>query len=292
MTGKVLNQRVDMVGFIKVVSANPNGDPDMNNEPRSFIDGIGYMTDASIKYKIREWIENRFGDQPGFARFIKGDGVPLETKTNEVIQAFLEKEGLTEAELKKCPDCQKLLHKAMCDGYFDIRLFGGVLTTMTKNKWTDGKITGPVQVSYAQSLEPIAPVCVTITCVSVASESEKEQDGKERNMGTKWIVPYAVYRFDVHVSGALAEKAGMTEEDLDILIQAIWNLYDTEGSSSKTGMDVAALYVFRHDSKFGDCKFSQIDQALHAAADFEERTFDVELEEGKLPESVSVTVYK
>lgn len=292
MAAEILKQRVDMVGFIKVVAANPNGDPDLNNEPRTFLDGYGYMTDASIKYKIREWIENRFGDRPGFARFIKGDGTPLETKTNAVIQDLLTREGLTEEELKKCPDCPELLHRAMMDHYFDIRLFGGVLTTMTKKKYSDGKITGPVQISYAQSLQTITPVCVTITSVSVASESEKEKDGKERNMGTKWVVPYAIYRFDVHISGALAEKAGMTEEDLQILTDALWNLYDTEGSSSKTGMEMEALYVFRHDSKFGNCKFSTLEKAIQATADFDEHQFDVKLDQGAVPESVTVIEYK
>ena len=124
-----------MIGFIKVEMANPNGNPDMANEPRTLVDGYGYMTDVSLKYKIREWIENRFGDRPGFARFIKGDGITLESKTTGVIKELLDEQGLTEDDLKKNPDCQKLLHQAMAKAYFDIRMFGGVMTTFTKNKW-------------------------------------------------------------------------------------------------------------------------------------------------------------
>ena len=292
MAGTVLNKRVDMIGFIKVEMANPNGNPDMANEPRTLVDGYGYMTDVSLKYTIREWIENRFGDRPGFARFIKGDGVTLESKTTSVIKELLDEQGLTEDDLKKNPDCQTLLHQAMAKAYFDIRMFGGVMTTFTKNKWTDGKITGPVQISYARSMDVINPVCDTITCVSVASDDEKEKDGKDRNMGTKWMVPYAIYQFEVHISGAQAEKMGMTEEDLQILIDAIWNMYDTENSASKTGMDVICLYVFQHASKFGNCKFSDLMKAVDAKADFEEKDFHVVLNEAQVPASVEVKRYR
>lgn len=292
MAGKVLNRRIDMLGFIKVEMANPNGNPDCENEPRTMLEGYGYMTDVSLKYKIREAIEHRFGDRPGFARFIKGDGITLETKTNQVVDAYCEANGIEKDKLKKQPDLTVHLHKAMTDAYFDLRLFGGVLTAMTKNKWTDGKINGPVQISYAKSLDVINPIRDTVTCVSVASDEEKEKDGKERNMGSKWVVPYAIYQFEVHISGAIAEKVGMTEEDLQILTEAIWNMYDTENSASKTGMDVVRLYVFDHNSKFGNCKFSDLKKAVHVEADFEEGTFEAELNEAQIPASVTVKTYR
>ena len=292
MAGKILNKRVDMLGFIKVEMANPNGNPDCENEPRALLNGYGYMTDVSLKYKIREAIEQKFGDRPGFARFIKGDGITLETKTNQVVDAYCEANGIEKENLKKLPDAAKHLHKAMTDAYFDLRMFGGVLTAMTKNKWTDGKINGPVQVSYANSLDVISPIRDTITCVSVASDEEKEKDGKDRNMGSKWMVPYAIYQFEVHISGAIAEKIGMTEEDLQILTEAIWNMYDMENSASKTGMDVVRLYVFQHDSKFGNCKFSKLKDAVAVSSDFEEGTFDAELNEAQIPASVTVKTYR
>ena len=111
-------------------------------------------------------------------------------------------------------------------------------------------------------------------------------------MGTKWMVPYAIYRFEVHISGAQAEKMGMTEEDLQILTDAIWNMYDTENSASKTGMDVICLYVFQHASKFGNCKFSKLVNSVKVNADFEESTFNTWLAEEQIPDSVEVKIYQ
>ena len=274
MENKVLDKRIDMLGFIRVKNANPNGNPDAGNEPRMFLDGIGYMTDVSLKYKIRDWIEKKYGDRPGFARFIKSDGITLETKT----------------DLKKNRVSWDMLHRAMTDVYFDLRMFGGVMTAMSKRKWTDGKITGPVQISYAESLDIINPVNDPITCTSVASDKEKEEDGKEQNMGDKWIVPYAIYRFEVHVSGCLAEKIGMTEEDLRILTEAIWNMYDVNTTSSKTGIVMEKLYVFRHDSKLGNCRFTQLQKAIDVKADFPKREFTAEVHKELIPDSVELTV--
>lgn len=290
LENKVLDKRIDMLGFIKVKYANPNGNPGEGNEPRMLLDGTGYMTDVSLKYKIRDWIEKKYGDRPGFARFIKSDGITLETKTTERIFEYLIEKGLTENDLKKNRVSWNMLYRAMTDVYFDLRMFGGVMTAMSKRKWTDGKITGPVQISYAESLDIINPVNDPITCASVASDKEKEEDGKEQNMGDKWIVPYAIYRFEVHVSGCLAEKIGMTEEDLRILTEAIWNMYDANSTSSKTGIDMEKLYVFRHDSKLGNCKFAQLRKAIETKADFTKQEFTAEVHKELIPDSVELTV--
>lgn len=275
MENKVLDKRIDMLGFIKVEYANPNGNPGEGNEPRMLLDGTGYMTDVSLKYKIRDWIEKKYGDRPGFARFIKSDGITLETKTTERIFEYLIEKGLTENDLKKNRVSWNMLQRAMTDVYFDLRMFGGVMTAMSKRKWTDGKITGPVQISYAESLDVINPVYNSIANGSVASN--KKKGGKKREGGGKWVIPYAIYRFEVHVSGCLAEKIGMTEEDLRILTEAIWNMYDVNSTSSKTGIDMEKLYVFRHDSKLGNCKFAQLRKAIETKADFTKQEFTAEV---------------
>lgn len=283
MSKKILENRIDMVGYIKVVNANPNGDPDKGNEPRTLMDGHGIITDMALKYKLRDYIEAAHGGEEGFARFIKPDGITLEAKSQQVLEKALKEYG---KELKKDPNAASILHRAMADTFFDIRMFGGVVTTFTKERYSDGKINGPVQISFAESLDPIIPEELTITRCSVASEKEKKE--KDRNMGNKWIVPFGVYKFTVSVSAAQAEKLGFTEDDLQILIESLFNMYMVGESTSKKGISVDRLFIFRHSSKLGSCRPDRLESIITCDVNPEHKTVSYEV--GEVPAGVELTI--
>ena len=149
-----------------------------------------------------------------------------------------------------------------------------------------------MQVSFAESLYPINPVRLTLTRVDVSTEADLKK--KDREVGAKWIVPYGVYKFEGHISANVAEKNGFTEEDLELLIQAILKMYDFGYSASKTGMEVSKLIVFRHGSKYGDCSFKTLREAVHEKPVEDtpgRKDVKVTVDKTAIPESVEVEEY-
>ena len=177
-------------------------------------------------------------------------------------------------ELKKNPCAASILHRAMADTFFDIRMFGGVVTAFTKERYSDGKINGPVQISFAESLDPVIPEELTITCCSVTSEEEKKE--KDFNMGRKWIVPFGVYKFTASVSAA------------QILIESLFNMYMVGESTSKKGMFVDRLFVFRHSTKLGNCRPDRLESIITCKTNPEYKSASYEV--GDVPASVELTV--
>lgn len=280
--------KVDFVGFIEVRNSNPNGDVDMGNMPRQNDDGYGYMTDVCIKRKIRDAVALNMQDTEGYDLYIQNDYVALQTKAMEPVDA------MDEEKFETMPADEKsaYLREYMLKKYFDIRAFGAVITTYTKNRWTDGQMKGAVQISFAESLEPIQPTELTITRVDVSTEKDKET--KDHDMGAKWIVPYGMYRFEGHVSADLANKAGFTDEDLEALLDGIWNMYENNKSAAQSDITVKNLFVFKHDSRLGNCRFSDLDKLIRverAETPLGKKTYDIHLE-GETPTGVEVKVFE
>lgn len=280
--------KVDFVGFIEVRNSNPNGDVDMGNMPRQNDDGYGYMTDVCIKRKIRDAVALNMQDTEGYDLYIQNDYVALQTKAMEPVDA------MDEEKFETMPADEKsaYLREYMLKKYFDIRAFGAVITTYTKNRWTDGQMKGAVQISFAESLEPIQPTELTITRVDVSTEKDKET--KDHDMGAKWIVPYGMYRFEGHVSADLANKAGFTDEDLEALLDGIWNMYENNKSAAQSDITVKNLFVFKHDSRLGNCRFSDLDKLIHierTETPLGKKTYDIHLE-GETPTGVEVKVFE
>ena len=139
----------------------------------------------------------------------------------------------------------------MCQHFFDIRTFGAVMTTFVKGALNCGQVRGPVQLTFARSVDPIVPQEVTITRVAITTEADAENKGTE--MGRKHIVPYALYRAEGYVSANLARKTtGFSEEDLQLLWEAILNMFENDHSAARGKMAVRELIVFRHDSELGN----------------------------------------
>lgn len=139
----------------------------------------------------------------------------------------------------------------MCKNFYDIRTFGAVMTTFVKDKLNCGQVRGPVQLSFAKSVDPIMPQEVTITRVAITTEADAEKKGTE--MGRKYIVPYALYRAEGYVSANLARKTtGFSEEDLELLWQAIMNMFEVDHAAARGKMATRELIVFKHDSELGN----------------------------------------
>ena len=245
-----IKNRYDFVILFDVENGNPNGDPDAGNQPR--IDpetGHGLVTDVCLKRKIRNYVETRMEDAAGYRIYIK-DGVPLNRSDAEAIKDLDIPEDLKAAK-KADPGIDRKLRDYMCQNYFDIRTFGAVMTTFVTGALNCGQVRGPVQLTFAHSIDPIIPQEVTITRVAITTEADAQK--KNTEMGRKYIVPYALYRAEGFVSANLARKTtGFSEEDLQLLWEAILNMFENDHSAARGKMAVRELIIFKHDSELGN----------------------------------------
>ena len=263
-----IKNRYDFVILFDVENGNPNGDPDAGNMPR--IDpetGYGLVTDVCLKRKIRNYVETLKEDAPdadNYRIYVK-EGVPLNRSDTEA----LEHNGLTpKDDLKKAkkndPEIDRKLRDYMCEHFYDIRTFGAVMTTFVKGALNCGQVRGPVQLSFARSVDPIVPQEVTITRVAITTEADAEKKNSE--MGNKHIVPYGLYRAEGYVSANLARKTtGFSEEDLQLLWKAILNMFENDHSAARGKMAVRELIVFKHDSELGNAPAYKLFDAVTVA---------------------------
>ena len=244
-----IKNRYDFVILFDVENGNPNGNPDAGNMPR--IDpetGYGLVTDVCLKRKIRNYVEDLKEEAPGYRIYVK-EGVPLNRSDAEALTA-VGVSGDLKAAKKADPGIDKKLRDFMCSNFYDIRTFGAVMTTFVKGALNCGQVRGPVQLNFARSIDPIVPQEVTITRVAITTEADAEKKGTE--MGRKHIVPYALYRAEGYVSANLARKTtGFSEDDLQLLWQAILNVFQHDHRAARGKMAVRELIVFKHDSELG-----------------------------------------
>lgn len=256
-----IKNRYDFVVYFDVENGNPNGDPDAGNMPRvDPEEGYGLVTDVCLKRKIRNYVEAVKEGEPGFDIYIK-DSVPLNASDRKAYEHL----GIDSKEIKKLkksdPELDLKVRDFMCENYYDIRTFGAVMTTFVKDNLNCGQVRGPVQLTFARSVEPIIPQEVTITRVAITTDADAEK--KNTEMGRKHIVPYGLYRCEGYVSANLARKTtGFSEEDLQLLWEAIINMFDLDHSAARGKMAVRELIVFRHDSEFGNAPSYQLFDAV------------------------------
>ena len=249
---ETIQNRYEFVIFFDVENGNPNGDPDAGNMPR--IDpetGCGLVTDVCLKRKIRNYVETVKEGEPGYRIYVK-DNVPLNRSDAEAC-AYV---GVDPAKLKeakkKDAKLDEKIRDFMCSNFFDIRAFGAVMTTFVTGSLNCGQIRGPVQIGFARSVDPIVPQEVTITRVTFTTEKEAETKSGNTQIGRKYIVPYGLYRAEGYISANLARKStGFSEDDLQLLWEAIVNMFEHDHSAARGKMAIRALVVFRHDSELG-----------------------------------------
>lgn len=256
---EAIKNRYEFVVLFDVENGNPNGDPDAGNMPR--IDpesGLGLVTDVCLKRKIRNYVETVKEDQERFKIYIK-ENVPLNRSDRTACESVgveeTDEKKLTEAlkKLKKNdPDVDVKIRDYMCEQFFDIRAFGAVMTTFVKAALNCGQVRGPVQIGFARSIDPVVSQEVTITRVAITTE--KDAENKSTEMGRKSIVPYGLYRAEGYISANLARKVtGFSEEDLELLWDAIINMFENDHSAARGKMAVRELVVFKHSKELGDC---------------------------------------
>ncbi|WP_314888382.1 type I-C CRISPR-associated protein Cas7/Csd2 [Cardiobacterium hominis] len=237
-----IQNRYEFVYFFDVTNGNPNGDPDAGNMPRLDPESSkGLVTDVCLKRKIRNFIETAYENEPGYEIYVKEKSV-LNLQNKRAYEAL----GVA-PEAKKLPKDEAKAREItawMCNNFFDIRSFGAVMTTEVNS----GQVRGPVQLAFAQSLDPIVPLEISITRMAVTNEKDLE---KERTMGRKHIVPYALYRVHGFISANLAAKTGFSDEDLQKLWQALQMMFEYDRSAARGEMTARKLIIFKHDSILG-----------------------------------------
>ena len=249
---EVIKNRHEFVILFDIENGNPNGDPDAGNMPR--IDpetGYGLITDVCLKRKIRNYVETVKEDEPGYSIYIKED-VPLNRSDNKAFEYLGVNEKTVKELKKKDPDADLKIRDFMCRNFYDIRTFGAVMTTFVKASLNCGQVRGPVQLGFARSIDPIVSQEVTITRVAITTE--KDAENKSTEMGRKNIVPYALYRVEGYISANLARKVtGFSEDDLELLWEAIINMFENDHYAARGKMAVRELIVFKHSKELGDC---------------------------------------
>jgi len=271
-----LTNRYDFALIFDVRDGNPNGDPDAGNLPRLDAEsGHGLVTDVSLKRKIRNFVGLVKGEQPPYEIYIKEKAIL--NQTHERAYVAVGAGDALKGEDKKRKgggDTVDQARKWMCANFFDVRTFGAVMSTGVNC----GQVRGPVQLTFARSVDPVVALEHSITRMAVATEAEAEkQQGDNRTMGRKHTVPYGVYVAHGFVSSFLAKQTGFGGEDLELLWQALTQMFEHDRSAARGEMSTRGLYVFKHESELGNAPaYALFDQlkVTRKAGDSVPRSFD------------------
>jgi len=237
-----LDKRYDFVFLFDVKDGNPNGDPDAGNLPRADAEtGMGLVTDVCLKRKIRNFVELTQAGKPSLRIFVKEKAI----LNRAIDEAHAQEHVASKAKREKTEAARTW----MCENYFDIRTFGAVLST-GRNA---GQVRGPVQLTFARSIDPVIASEHSITRMAVTTEEEAEkQSGDNRTMGRKFTIPYGLYRCHGFVSASLAKQTGFSEVDMNLFWQALLNMFDHDRSAARGEMSARGIYAFEHDSVLGN----------------------------------------
>lgn len=290
---EVIKNRYEFVVLFDVENGNPNGDPDAGNMPR--IDpesGYGLVTDVCLKRKIRNYVEMVKEDEEGYQIYIK-ENVPLNRSDNKAFEYLgIDEKGVKDLK-KNDPGADQKIRDFMCKNFFDIRTFGAVMTTFVKAPLNCGQVRGPVQLGFARSVDPIISQEVTITRVAITTE--KDAGIKSTEMGRKNIVPYGLYRVEGYISANLARKVtSFSEDDLELLWEAIINMFEHDHSAARGKMSVRELIVFKHSKEMGDCPAYKLFEAVEVKRKEDViyprkyQDYEVTIHEEQIPESVEM----
>ncbi|MBE2268351.1 MAG: type I-C CRISPR-associated protein Cas7/Csd2 [Anaerolinea sp.] len=252
-------RRHDFVLLFDVSDGNPNGDPDAGNLPRIDPETMqGLVTDVAIKRKVRDWVHALKGDEARYKIYVLGDGEALNSKHQRAYTA-LNMESLGK---KQPPGDINRARAWMCENFFDVRTFGAVMTTGVNA----GQVRGPVQLTFARSIDQITPLDVSITRVAVTKPEDAEisiaddgtAKGKTTEMGRKAIVPYGLYRVSGFFNPHFAKQTGFNNDDLALVWQALMLMWDFDRSAARGLMTCRGLYIFSHTSPLGDAPAHQL----------------------------------
>jgi CRISPR-associated protein Csd2 len=268
----LLTARHDFVLLFDVKDGNPNGDPDAGNMPRIDAEtGHGLVTDVSLKRKVRNYVGLVNDCVPPHDIYIKEKDVLERTHraAYEAIGATAEladeagKDDKKKAKRKGSEDSVRKARDWICKNFFDVRTFGAVMSTGVNC----GQVRGPVQLTFARSVDPVVASEHSITRMAVATEKEAEaQDGDNRTMGRKHTVPYGLYRAHGFVSAFLAKQTGFGAEDLELFLKALEDMFEHDRSAARGQMATRGLYIFKHESELGNAHAHSLFDRLTVAS--------------------------
>ncbi|HXK98225.1 MAG TPA: type I-C CRISPR-associated protein Cas7/Csd2 [Limnochordia bacterium] len=298
---QVVKNRYDFILFFDVKDGNPNGDPDAGNLPRVDAEtGHGLVTDVCLKRKVRNYVLFKKEDHSPYKIFIKEKSI-----LNQTIQQAYDSLGINLQEPPQDPkDGNKRNKKGqgqgsevdrarefLCKNYYDIRTFGAVLSTGANA----GQVRGPVQLTFARSIDPVVALEHSITRMAVTTEEEaKEQGGDNRTMGRKFTVPYGLYQAYGFVSAPLAQQTQFNEDDLELLWESLVNMFELDRSAARGLMGMRKLIIFKHESHLGNAHVQQLFETVtvkrkdetKAARSFSD--YEVAIAKEKIPAGVSL----
>lgn len=253
-----LSRRHDFVLIFDVTNGNPNGDPDAGNLPRLDPEtNHGLVTDVSLKRKIRNYVDLAREGAEGHHIYVQEGAILNEKHRQAYIALRGDEKAKKDTKLNPKDDAEaRGLRDFMCRNFFDVRTFGAVMSTGINC----GQVKGPVQLTFANSVEPVLPVEISITRMAATNEAEqkKRAEGEDgdlrtdnRTMGRKHIVPYGLYVAHGFISAKFAEKTGFSEADLDLLFEALTSMFEHDRAAARGEMTTRKLIVFRHDNALG-----------------------------------------
>jgi len=286
----IVNNRYDFVLLFDVTDGNPNGDPEAGDMPRTDPETLqGFVTDVALKRKVRDFIHSVKGDQPPHRIYVQHEGrggkllEELHTEAHDAI-------GTNEKSRKNPPrDIREEAKRWMCQNFWDVRSFGAVMSLDVNA----GQVRGPLQLTFARSIDPVLTTGVAITRV-IRATARRAARGGTAEMGSKNVVPYGLYRAHGFVSPSFAKDTGFTEEDLELFWQALLRMFEDDRSASRGLMATRELVVFRHESRLGNAPAHELFDRVSvkrldpekAARRFED--YAVSIDDTALPSGVSV----
>ncbi len=291
-----IKRRHDFVLLFDVADGNPNGDPDAGNQPRVDPETMqGLVTDVSLKRKVRDWVDAVRGKEERYKIYVQS-GEALNTKHQRAYTA----QGLKPTGVKQRSEDVEKAREWMCANFYDIRMFGAVMSTGVNC----GQVRGPIQLTFARSVDPVVPIDMPITRVAVtrpedaevvlSDESGEGTGGKRTEMGRKALVPYGLYRAHGFVNPHFADQTGATDEDLELFWAALQNMWDLDRSSSRGFMACRGLYVFSHESSLGNAPAHRLFERIsvpksNAEAPRSFADYEVTVSSEGLPSGVTLT---
>ncbi|MFC6619129.1 type I-C CRISPR-associated protein Cas7/Csd2 [Deinococcus radiophilus] len=282
--------RHDFVLIFDVTNGNPNGDPDAGNLPRVDPEtGLGIVTDVALKRKVRNYVDTLKGDEGRFKIYVQ-QGAILNNQHRRAYEA-----AGTDPKNAKQDDILKA-KKWMCDNFFDIRTFGAVMSTEVNA----GQVRGPVHLTFGRSVDPILGLDAAITRVALTKPDPKQASDDETarsgTMGRKAYIPYGLYVAHGFYVPAFAQDTGFSNEDLEILWQALVNMWDLDRSASRGLTACRGLYVFSHSSPLGNAPAHKLFDLIKLERKEDvavARSFDdynpIQVDSARLPQGVTFT---
>jgi len=284
--------RHDFTILFDVSDGNPNGDPDAGNLPRVDPEtGHGLVTDVCLKRKVRDYVSTVRGDEERYKIYVE-QGHYLVDRKKRAYEAVGGKKG----DNKKAGEARAW----MCRNFYDVRTFGAVLVGKKGEGYNCGQVRGPMQLTFARSIDPILALDLSITRVALENPGDKPREDEGElamtgTMGRKAIVPYALYLAHGFYVPSFAEDTGFDENDLSLFWEALERMWDLNRSASKGLTSCRGLYVFSHDSKLGNSPAHRLFERIEVnkregvASPRKFNDYVVEVNDRELPEGVTLS---